>query len=238
MHEITDDVHTLDRLNCTLCGQCVEVCPNNALKIYGKEYSVDEIFNIVRKDKEYYQQSGGGATVSGGEPLQQYRFVIELFQKLKEVDIHTCLDTSGFANSSILEHIIPWTDLFLFDYKLSKEEDYCQHTNMNLETINQSLKLLFQYSKQVILRCPIVPGINDNDLHFESIRSIATIYPNIRQVDIIPYHQLGEQKHLHIGNKNSLKINERVNLKKVELMQKKLENQLGIPIVLSKGYAH
>jgi pyruvate formate lyase activating enzyme len=148
------------------------------------------------------------------------------------------LDTSGFTNSSILEHIIPWTDLFLFDYKLSKEEDYCQHTKMNLETINQSLKLLFQYGKQIILRCPIIPCINDNEMHFDSIRSIAMQYPNIRQVDIIPYHQLGEQKHIHIGNKKSFKTNKSVNFEKVELMQKKLENQLAIPIVLSKDYAH
>ena len=233
VHSFTEEEHSIARTKCSLCGQCVEVCSNNALKIYGKEYSVDEILDIVLKDKVYYIESNGGVTLSGGEPLQQFKFVMELFQKLKTESIHTCLDTTGFTNESIMEHIIPWTDLFLFDYKLSDSEQYCLHTKMNMDTILRNLKLLNFHGKRVILRCPIIPGINDNIKHVDSIIDLASYNENISQIDVIPYHRMGESKYNHVNRSRNYRaeINYAIPLERIK---NRLRTHLTVPVNLSK----
>lgn len=238
VHSFSEENHIIERDNCTLCGQCVEACSNNALKIYGREYSVQEVFDIVVKDIVYYEESGGGVTVSGGEPLQQYKFVLELFQLLKSRKIHTCLDTSGFSNKQIIEHIIPWTDLFLFDYKLFNEKDYSEHTNINLNTIINNLGILKSYKKDIILRCPIIPAVNDKEEHINSIVSLVKDHPNIKQVDLIPYHKLGEAKFAYVGKSREEVTFEKNNFIIVDQMKLKLEKHLGIPINFSTNYAH
>lgn len=238
VHSFIDNAHKIDRDKCKLCGKCVEVCSTGALKIYGKEYTVKEIFDIVIKDKLYYEESGGGVTVSGGEPLQQYKFVLELFQMLKLNDVHTCLDTTGFCNTSILEHIIPHTDLFLFDYKLSNYSDYCTHTNINYDAVLRNLNILDINKKEIILRCPIIPNLNDNDAHIDSLINLVSGHINIIQVDIIPYHKLGESKYNYFGSANRREVINKIDMNKIEYMTKKLQKILRVPVLLSKEYSH
>lgn len=190
---------------CTNCGSCQNteiknfVCPNNAKEICGSDLCADSVVEQVLKDSIFYKTSGGGVTLSGGEPLFQHEFCLELLQKLKKNNLHTAVETCGFASEDSIKSIAGFTDLFLFDYKETDPKKHKEFTGANNDVILKNLSVLDKLEKKIILRCPIVKGCNDRPDHFDGIAKIANKYKSITQIEIEPYHPLGEGKNIALG---------------------------------------
>jgi glycyl-radical enzyme activating protein len=200
-HSINNTQHQIDYEKCTACGKCVENCLHDALKMVGKTMTVDEVMEEVIKDKEYYAQSNGGLTISGGEPMRQFDFTLELLKSAKAASIHTCLDTCGFAPVDQFQKIIPLVDLFLYDYKETDLDSHKKLTGVSNELILSNFDFLLSENAKVILRCPLVPGVNDSDDHLKGIAKISAKYPQIEAIEIMPYHDMGRDKANRIGKK-------------------------------------
>ena len=200
-HTILEENHVLDRGKCIVCGDCAKVCYYNSLEIIGKDYTVDEVVSDVMRDKIFYETSNGGVTLSGGEPLYQFDFALELMRKLKENDLHICVETSGFTSLERIMKISEYTDIFLFDYKISDADLHKQYCGVGNDVILSNLKTLNDLGKNIVLRCPIIPEINDNETHLTAIADIANAYENITEINIEPYHPLGISKNQNIGKK-------------------------------------
>jgi glycyl-radical enzyme activating protein len=203
-HKIKNNIHYVDWNMCKAEADCINACSSNALKMIGKEGTVEEIIWEVKKDIKYYKNSGGGVTISGGEPLAQFNFTKGLLLALKDEGIHTCIDTCGFANQEHFGKILPHTDLFLFDYKLTNNTEHKKYTNVGNELILSNLDFLYKNGANIILRCPIIPGINDNKEHFIGINKLIKKYPKLQSVELLPYHNMGRDKSLRIGKKYKL----------------------------------
>jgi glycyl-radical enzyme activating protein len=203
VHAVDND-HNLDRTLCRTCGRCTDVCPYEALKITGVVMSVNEVLKVVLKDISYYEESGGGITVSGGEPMYQTAFTLELLKKAKEKGIHTCLDTSGFAPGSDFGKVIPYVDLFLYDYKVTGSDKHRELTDVPGELIVGNLHLLYEKGARIELRCPLIPGVNDDDDHLEHIAQMKRDFPKLTAVTIMPYHTSGRAKYDRYGYVNSM----------------------------------
>ncbi|OFX58416.1 MAG: hypothetical protein A2066_21265 [Bacteroidetes bacterium GWB2_41_8] len=204
VHHLTDGKHTIDFEKCTLCGKCVEACNSNALKIKGKAMSIDEVMHEIMADIDFYKNSGGGMTLSGGEPLLQLTFCIELLKRCREKGVHTCVETSGFISAEQFQKILPWVDIFLFDYKVTGSTEHQKYTGVPNERILENLDVAYQHGIPIILRCIVVPGINDNDLHFMGICDLDAKYPDLKGIEILPYHTMGNNKRTSIGKEETL----------------------------------
>jgi pyruvate formate lyase activating enzyme len=167
---------------------------SEAIEWCGREVSAQEIIEEITGEADYYAATGGGLTVSGGEPLFQPAFAEALLAGAHARGIHTCLDTSGCAPRKTFERVLPFTDLVLFDYKATGTALHNKLTGATPSIILKNLKLLRERRIPVILRCPMVPGVNDTEVHFEAMACLAAKNPNIRQVDILPYHPWGRGK--------------------------------------------
>ena len=191
--------HIVYHNRCIAAGTCVDVCPTGALKLYGKKISIQEIMQVVMRDKSYYEQSGGGITLSGGEPLAQISFSKGLLKAAKSAGIHTCIETSGYAPTKSVMEILPFIDYFLFDYKVTGEECHKKYTGVGQKLILENLRIIYESGKKILLRCPIISGVNDNQEHFEAIKALKLKYPNLEGVEYLPYHDLGKSKAEAIG---------------------------------------
>ena len=189
---------------CTLCGACAEACLNDAISIIGKAYTPGEVIDIVMKDKIYYRDSGG-VTFSGGEATVQYEFLLELLKKSKENELHTCLETNGVVSREKLQGLCGYVDLFLLDFKHSDEQLHRKFTGASNRPVLESLRLLDELKQDIVLRCPIIPGINDTDAHFAFIKGLKETYPAIQNVELMPYHEYGVSKWENIGLEYGLK---------------------------------
>lgn len=199
VHTLKRGIHIVDFSKCTQCGSCIDRCPTAALTMIGKSMSVQDIMKIIVKDRAFYTNSGGGVTISGGEPLSNSDFTLELLKECKKKAIHTCVETSGYCTTSTLKNLWDYIDLFLFDYKLPNREDYIEYTGVSNELILKNLELIYKEGKRIILRCPIIPTVNDNPEHFRSIEKILLKYPGIK-VEPMPYHNFGISKSNNIGS--------------------------------------
>ncbi len=204
VHTYLGNKHSVDFELCKLDGDCVEACPNEALKIIGDNYPVEDLIKVILKDKAYYDNSSGGLTISGGEPLVQLRFTKALLLEAKKYDIHIAIETCGYVKSEQLAEVIPLVDLFLFDYKATEQEEHKKYTGTNNDLILKNLELLLDNDAEVILRCPLIPGINDSQKHLEGIAELSRKYPKIKKIEIMPYHDAGRDKSKNIGRVNSL----------------------------------
>ena len=198
-HTLLADGHVFDPGKCTRCGACEKACPAGAIETVGAEMTADEVLRTVLRDKLFYETSGGGMTVSGGEPLFQPDFLEELLRGARERGISTAIETSGFASSEAIRRAAPLTDLFLYDIKLTNDELHRRYTGMPLAPILENLALLDALVANVTLRCPIIPGVNDTAAHFAAVADLAKTYPAVRGIEIEPYHALGEEKSRGLG---------------------------------------
>ncbi len=206
-HKFEKNVHHIEYSACTLCGKCAEACPAGSLSIYGKVMSVDEIIAEVEKDKSFFDNTGGGITISGGEPLSRIEFTLALAKAAKEREIHVTVETSGFAPQESMEKIADYTDLFLFDYKVSDNELSEKLIGIkDLDKISENLDLIYSKKKDIIIRCPFIPEYNITEKHFRQIAELEEKYPDLLGIEILPYHNFGKNKADNIGDKYEVNV--------------------------------
>ena len=190
---------SVDSLSCDFCGDCTTVCESEALKIYGYPLSPAAIIKETLKDRTFYEASGGGITLSGGECMMQPVFVLELLKAAKSEGLHTCIETCGFAQEANFAKILPYTDLFLFDFKMADQHKHKAYTGQSNELILRNLEFLNSNGAEIILRCPIIPGVNDTLEHFDHIAALYHKLKGIKKVEVLPYHNFGDHKYEPIG---------------------------------------
>ena len=197
-HTFENGVHKFARSGCIGCFECLKPeC--GALERAGKQVTADEVMAEVLKDKAFYENSGGGMTLSGGEPLYACEFSMELLKKARENGINTAVETCGFAPPEHIKQIAEYTDLFLFDFKLTDPALHKKYTGADNRLIIENLGLLSSMGKDIILRCPIIPGVNDNKAHFDGICALANRLDGIKHIELEPYHSMGENKYVSLG---------------------------------------
>lgn len=199
VHTVGPGSHTLDRSRCSACGRCVEACPASALKIFGREATIDELFDLALRDRAYYGPSGGGVTFSGGEASLQHEFVVELATRLRHEGLSTALETHGVVASSVLKSLLPVIGLFLVDWKVSDEATALRYTGGVPSAVERTLRLLQEAGARVHLRCPIIPGVNDSAAHRAVIAGLAKRFSCIEQTEELPYHRWGNRKWAALG---------------------------------------
>jgi pyruvate formate lyase activating enzyme len=191
--QIIDGVHFFNRELCNFCYRCTEACQFDALRKVGKPMTANEIMIEVEKDRKYYLQSGGGITISGGEPLLQPEFSLQILKAAKQVDIHTCIETSGFAPKKVVEEILPFVDLFLFDMK-AEQQKHKALTGVSNKLILSNLELIVRKNTDIEIRCPLVPGLNNTNEFFKEIAEISARFQHQIPIRIMPYHNTGNGK--------------------------------------------
>jgi pyruvate formate lyase activating enzyme len=185
----------VDREQCTHCGECVDECVSEARNIVGRDMMVKEVMEEILKDQIYYEQSGGGVTFSGGEPLLQHEFLIALLTECRKEGIHTAVDTTGLTSPDILRKVAEQTDLFLYDIKTMDDGRHRQFTGVSNRPILDNLRLLDEWNKRVIIRVPVIPGVNMDLVSIGKIGEFSASLKNIREINLLPYHKTGIGKY-------------------------------------------
>ncbi|MEI8194935.1 MAG: glycyl-radical enzyme activating protein [Phycisphaerae bacterium] len=198
-HVIIAGVRQFHRERCVRCGTCAADCPAQALELIGRLMTSAEVIREVLQDQPFYDTSGGGLTLSGGEPMAQFEFTRALLQEAKHHGLHTCLETAGFAPTPRYAEIAPLVDIFLFDYKESDPARHQQLTGVPNAAILDNLHRLDELGAQIILRCPIIPGANVRAEHFAAIAQTANRLQHILEIHLMPYHPLGKSKLERLG---------------------------------------
>ena len=194
-----NDKYISNREICVQCGRCVEVCYTEARALVGKEITVDEVMNEVEKDIIFYSQSGGGVTYSGGEPFLQHEFLIELLKASKQKNLHTAVDTSGYISSEILQKASQFIDLYLYDIKILDDTIHKSFTGVSNRLILENLRELTEWHKNVIVRIPIIPGINDDLEQMRQMGKFISSLKQIYEIHLLPYHRTGIEKYRRLG---------------------------------------
>ena len=194
---VRDGGLAFDRDLCESCFKCVNVCYFGARKPSAEVRDVDEVFREVMKDEAFYRNSGGGLTMSGGEPLMQADFSRELLRRVKAENLHTAVETAGHVPYSAFEKILPHTDLFLFDVKLADKARHREMTGVTNSTILANLARVADTGVETIVRVPLIPGVNDG-AEFDAIVDYASSLAALRELHILPYHDLGLSKYAQL----------------------------------------
>lgn len=203
-HVMKDGKHEFNRDLCARCGLCAKECYAQALEAVGKSMTVAEVMEEVEKDRPFYETSGGGMTLSGGEPMMQCEFSKALLRAAKAREINTALETCGYAPFDRYAGILDDVDLFLYDCKETDPALHKKFMGVDNTLILRNMFAIDERGKQVILRCPIIPGLNDRDDHFAGIAATANKLKHIVEIHVLPYHPLGESKSGRIGKKYAL----------------------------------
>lgn len=196
--------YLVDREKCILCGDCTNICPTGALEIKGKNMTVEEVINELKKDESYYQRSNGGITLSGGEALMQADFCRELLKACKARGWHTAIETEGYADKERIEKVIPYIDLVLLDFKANNDEVHKKWTGVSNKLIKENAYLI-QNISQTIIRIPTIPNVNASVEEYKDMLAFIKTLPNVKEVHILPYHNYGEKKYELLGREYKLK---------------------------------
>lgn len=198
------DSLTLDRARCDLCVACVEVCVAGALEITGREVTVEGLIQEVERDLLYYDESGGGVTLSGGEPLAQPDFLLAFLRRCEERSLPVVLDTAGQAPRAILEQVEPLVDLFLYDLKVMDGTRHQEVTGKPNSGVLENLAWLSEKGADVVVRIPLIPGVNGDEDNLKAMGSFLSGLPNPYPVDLLPYHRIGVDKYSRLGRSYKL----------------------------------
>jgi len=185
----------IDRGRCTLCGECARLCTAGAIEIVGREMSVAEVMTELEKDAVFYDESGGGVTFSGGEPLAQPAFLLDLLAACRERGFHAVVDTCGHAPPDVVAAAAELTDLFLFDLKFMDPARHAEYTGVGNELILANLRSLAHGGAGLIVRYPPIPGVNDDETDLRSMGALLSALPGPPPVDLLPYHRIGTTKY-------------------------------------------
>lgn len=187
---------SVDKTNCTECGKCAAACKAEALYMCGDDRTVDEVMHRLLRDKPFFDNSGGGVTISGGECLSQPEFTLTLLKRCREAGIHTAVDTTGFVRWEIIEQILPYTDLFLYDLKCMDSELHRRVIGVPNELILDNCRRIAEHGGRLQIRIPTIPLFNDSEAHFAVLaRFLSEIKAAVDVVQLLPYHTLGVSKH-------------------------------------------
>jgi pyruvate formate lyase activating enzyme len=184
---------------CLVCGACAEACPCEARQVAGQEMTVEQVVTEILKDRIFFDESGGGVTFSGGEPVWQSSFLCELLEACREQGIHCVVDTSGLAPWVELEPVADRTDLLLYDLKVIDDAEHRRLTGVSNAQILANLRRLGERQRRIWIRIPVVPGLNDSPENLQATAELAASVPGVERVCLLPYHPLGEDKLRRLG---------------------------------------
>lgn len=190
---------------CVVCGSCVKACPSTARQLAGRYMSLEEVIEEVEKDFPFYQRSGGGMTVTGGEPLMQADFVRMLLKSCEEKGIHTAIETCGYAEWEDFKKVLEYVDLVLYDIKYMNNEKHRELIGVGNKLILQNAKKVAKLGKDMVIRVPVIPDCNDSLENMEAIAEFARTLEGVEEIHLLPYHRLGESKYDRLGKSYKLK---------------------------------
>ena len=222
-----DGGKTIDRERCNRCGECAERCPGEALNLLGRWVTVDEVLAEVTRDALYFEASGGGMTLSGGEPLIQPDFAYELLWRYKreEKGRHTAVETCGFVEWPVIARMAPEVDLFLYDLKHLDPAEHLRLTGQSNQLILDNARRLAAAGHGLVIRLPLIAGFNDSREHLESAAEFTLSLPGVRRIDLLPYHRLGEPKYRRLGKEYALEGQPALGSERVAQAQEVLEEK-------------
>ena len=204
-HEVLPDGNRVyHKERCVLCGKCTDICYAEALVMEGKEMTVEEVMVELRKDIPFYENSNGGITLSGGEPMFQHEFSLAILKQCKAEGLHTAIDTSGQVSWRVYDRILPYVDLVLYDFKHIDPVAHRKYTGTSNDLILDNLVKMSEYGVPIEIRIPIIPGINDAKKDIVSAAMFFSTLKNITWVELLPYHRLGESKYSRLGEEYKL----------------------------------
>jgi pyruvate formate lyase activating enzyme len=221
---------------CDQCGKCAEVCYAGAREMVGYQTTPEALLREIERDVPFYDQSGGGVTFTGGEPLMQAEFLQQVLLSCKRKGIHTALDTSGHASWEKLESVLPLVDLFLYDVKLIDEAQHRQYTSVSNRLILANLRKLSASRVHLVIRFPLIPGINDDDANLESTAQFLASLPSLDGVELMPYHDIGAAKFQALGMSYKLFATRSPTKEKVRLAED-LFIKYHLPVIRHSGRA-
>lgn len=196
-HTVGENGHIFHREKCVACGRCERVCPKNALKLFGRKVTVEDVLDELLADRSFYAATGGGVTVSGGEPLVQSEFCTEILKALKQEGVNTAVDTSLFVPRAAIEAVAPYTDTFLVDVKAMDDGVHRAYTGQSNALIFENVRALDQMGKRIEARMVLVPTVNDG--LFEAAADFLAELKNLSAVKVLPYHRLALAKYEALG---------------------------------------
>jgi pyruvate formate lyase activating enzyme len=230
-----DGFPVIDRSLCTACGECVTACTPQALTIYGRNMPLDELFEEVRGDMMFYKSSGGGVTVSGGEPLLQADYVIALFELCRKADIGTAVETCGYIKPEILRETLKSAEFIFFDLKCLDERKHLEYTGKDNRLILENARVVVESNVDIQFRMPLIPGLNDD---IDNIRATSAFLRSLSKdtpfsIELMPYHRLGTGKYEALGLEYPLKELDMASTEVVEMAKRRFE-ELGITCLISR----
>jgi pyruvate formate lyase activating enzyme len=204
---LTPDGIITDPDLCKMCGKCAEVCPTKAIEMSGKVMSVPEIMDIIEKERIFFDQSGGGVTFSGGEPLVHTKMLIELLDECGRRGIHRAVDTAGNVSTETILEVAKRTDLFLYDLKMMDSSLHKKWIHAGNEKILHNLKAIADAGAHIIIRIPLIGGVNDSDDNMEqTAKFISGLAGDNKEVHLLPYHNIAQNKYMKLGKSDDFEI--------------------------------
>ena len=199
-----DGAPVTDRRTCESCGTCAGACLADARQLAGRAVSVEHVLDVVERDRPFYEQSGGGMTLSGGEPLRQPEFTADVLREARRRGLHTVLDTCGHAPWEVLDRLRRDVDLFLYDVKLADAARHRRFTGVDNERILDNLRRLSALGHEIVVRMPVVPGVTDGADNVVAVSALLAALPRPPRVDLLPYHRIGVGKYARLDRRYRL----------------------------------
>jgi pyruvate formate lyase activating enzyme len=219
-----------DLARCERCGLCTDACFSGARELAGRELTAAQVMAEIERDRPFYDESGGGATFSGGEPLLQPEFLLELLQTCRAGGIPTALDTCGYAPWGALDRVHPYVDLYLYDIKTLDDRKHRALTGVSNDLIVRNLRALGRRGARIIVRVPVIPGINDGAGELRAIGALVATMPSVVRVELLPYHRIGVEKYGRIAREYSLPELRPPSQEQMAALAQILQQDSGLPV--------
>jgi pyruvate formate lyase activating enzyme len=224
---------SIDRKLCNLCGKCSKKCPTDAVGIIGKEMTVSEVMKEIEKDMPFYEESKGGVTISGGEPLMQLDFLGELLAGCRKRNIHTAVDSCGYASKEAFDKIVNKVDVFLYDVKMMDDKRHKRYTGVSNKLILENFERLAGNGSGILVRFPVIPSINDDEENVTKTGEFLRRH-GIENIHVLPYHRAGIDKYKSLGRAYKLKKIQSPSNEELRLIKERLET-FGLKVRIGGG---